>query len=95
LCQGSVAIVNGAVVSKAGSANGPRQRPAPGTFGDAGYNSLRGPRYFETDIAILKNISLTERYRMQFRMDVANLFNKPNYDLPSACVDCQGAGIRT
>jgi hypothetical protein len=67
---------------------GPWQEPAVGTFGDAGRNSLRGPTYFETNAAILKDIPFTERYLLQFRADFLNVFNRVNLGLPSGCVDC-------
>jgi Carboxypeptidase regulatory-like domain len=67
---------------------GPWQEPAVGTFGDAGRNSLRGPTYSDTDVAILKDIPITERYLLQFRTDFLNLFNRVNLGLPSGCVDC-------
>jgi hypothetical protein len=67
---------------------GPWQEPAVGTFGDAGRNSLRGPTYYDTNITILKDIPITERYLLQFRTDFANVFNRVNLGLPSGCVDC-------
>jgi hypothetical protein len=72
---------------------GPWQRPAFGTFGSAGRNSLRGPGFFQADVSIAKNISLTESSSIQFRTDIFNLFNKVNLDNPIPCVDCPGGGI--
>jgi outer membrane receptor protein involved in Fe transport len=71
---------------------GPWQRPAFGTFGSAGRNSLRGPGFFQADISIAKNISLRESSSIQFRTDIFNLFNKVNLDNPIPCVDCPGGG---
>jgi Carboxypeptidase regulatory-like domain/TonB dependent receptor len=76
-----------------GTAVGPWQRPAPGTFGDAGRNSLRGPSFFNTNLALLKNVGLTEGTSLQFRVDVMNLFNNVNLGFPAQCVDCGPAGI--
>ena len=67
---------------------GPWQRPGIGTFGTAGYNSLRGPAYYDTDAAIIKDIPISERYLVQFRTDFLNLFNQVNLGNPSGCVDC-------
>jgi hypothetical protein len=73
---------------------GPWQEPAPGTFGNAGRNSLRGPGFFESDIALAKDIAFTERVSLRFRADVFNAFNKVNLGNPGGpagvCVDCQG-----
>jgi hypothetical protein len=71
---------------------GPWQEPAVGTFGNAGRNSLRGPTYYETNAAILKDIPITERYLLQFRTDFLNVFNRVNLGLPSGCVDCSANG---
>jgi hypothetical protein len=93
LTIGAVAINNGAISYTPGETSGPWQRPAPGTFGNAGYNSLRGPGFFDTDVAVLKTFSLTESSTLQFRTDIANVFNRVNLGLPSGCVDCGLAAI--
>src|SRR5580704_6035200 len=67
---------------------GPWQRPGIGTFGTAGYNSLRGPPYYDTDVAIIKEIAVSESYLVQFRTDFLNVFNQVNLGNPSGCVDC-------
>jgi hypothetical protein len=74
--------------SSPGPACGPWQRPARGTFGTASRNSLRGPDFFESELAVLKNVALTERFVLQFRFEATNLFNRVNLGLPNACVDC-------
>jgi hypothetical protein len=74
-----------------GDTIGPWQRPAFGTFGSAGRNSLRGPGFFQADVSVAKNISLKESSSIQFRTDIFNLFNKVNLDLPIPCVDCPGS----
>ena len=51
--------------------------PACGTFGNAGLFSLRGPRAFFADATAMKNFTITERVKAQFRMDIFNLFNHP------------------
>lgn len=74
--------------SAPGGTIGPWQRPAVGSFGSAGFDSLRGPAYFDTDLALEKDIPLTERQSLQFRAEFVNVFNKVNLGLPSGCVDC-------
>jgi hypothetical protein len=77
-----------------GDTIGPWQRPAPGTFGHAARNSLRGPGFFQADLSVAKNLSLKEGISIQFRTDIFNLFNKVNLDNPIfPCVDCQAGGI--
>jgi hypothetical protein len=53
-----------------------------------GPDSLRGPAFFDTDAALLKNLVLTERFALQFHAVVTNVFNWVNLGLPNACVDC-------
>src|SRR5208283_5202 len=47
-----------------GETIGPWQRPGAGQIGDAGRNSLRGPGFFQSDLAVAKNILITERVVM-------------------------------
>jgi outer membrane receptor protein involved in Fe transport len=75
-----------------GDTIGPWQRPAVGTFGSAGRNSLRGPGFFQSDLSIAKSTPLRESVSLQFRADIFNLFNKVNLDNPVSCVDCQIGG---
>ena len=70
-------------------------RPCAGTLGNAGTDSLYGPRSFTTDASIMKNFSLTERFALQFRMDAFNLFNHRvlnfNQNAGNTCVDCMSS----
>jgi hypothetical protein len=52
---------------------------AIGTFGNSGKNNLRGPRMFDTDLAIEKNTKIGERYTVQFRAEFYNAFNNVNF----------------
>jgi hypothetical protein len=53
-----------------------------GTFGTSGKNNLPGPGLFDTDLAILKNTKISERYTLQFRAELYNAFNNVNFGLP-------------
>jgi hypothetical protein len=80
----------------AGAAIGPWQRPGCGQLGNAGRNSLRGPQFFQSDIALMKEIPITERVNLRFRADAFNIINKVNLGLPNTQVDAaQGAGAIT
>jgi hypothetical protein len=57
---------------------------ATGTFGNSGRNIIRGPRFFNTDIGLLKNNRITERATLQFRAEFFNIFNNVNFNLPTA-----------
>ena len=57
-----------------------------GTFGNTGRNSLRGPNFFNTDVALLKDTKLTEQFRLQFRAEFFNIFNHENFGPPNVNV---------
>jgi hypothetical protein len=72
--------------------------PGLNQIGNAGYDSLWGPRYFGADAAISKSFTLTERTKLTFRMDAYNVFNHPilgfnnNQGGTGTCIDCSGNG---
>jgi hypothetical protein len=57
----------------------------PGTChpGSAGRDSLSAPKFVNTDFSIVKNTKLTERLNLQFRTEVFDLFNHPNFGDPT------------
>lgn len=56
---------------------------APGTFGNSGKNVLNGPGTNSWDMAMMKNFKpVGERYNLQFRWEMFNAFNHPNFGLP-------------
>jgi hypothetical protein len=57
---------------------------APGTLGDLGRDTVRGPGFFDTDLAVLKATRLRENLNLQFRAEFFNIFNHTNYGLPLA-----------
>jgi hypothetical protein len=59
--------------------------PAVYTYGDAGRNILRADRYTNFDAGLYRNFALTpfgESARLQFRAELYNLLNHPNFGLP-------------
>jgi outer membrane receptor protein involved in Fe transport len=55
---------------------------AYGTVGNMGRNALVGPGYVETDLGVMKETRITERINLQFRAELFNLFNHPNFNFP-------------
>jgi hypothetical protein len=70
---------------------------ATNEFGNLGRNAVTGPSFFNTDISITKVMTLAGRYRMQFRADVFDVFNHPNFGPPGNIVGTPTFGkiIRT
>jgi hypothetical protein len=55
---------------------------AIGTYGNSGKNTLRGPRYFDTDLALLKDTAIRDGLSAQFRAEFYNAFNNVNFGMP-------------
>ena len=51
--------------------------PAPGTFGNLGRNTERGPRFVQLDMSLLKRTTLHGNQKLEFRIEVFNILNKP------------------
>jgi hypothetical protein len=51
-------------------------------FGNAGFNSLRGPHLYNLDLGLFRNFAFSERVQLQFRAEAFNLTNTPHFDLP-------------
>jgi hypothetical protein len=66
--------------------------PAAGTWGDAPRNLLRAPGAWQIDLGVSKRLLFTERLQLQFRTDIFNIFNHPQYGSPSADVSGKGFG---
>jgi outer membrane receptor protein involved in Fe transport len=54
-----------------------------GYFGDLGRDQIYGPGFWNYDFSVTKNFQLHERFVLQFRAEFFNIFNHPNFALPS------------
>jgi len=88
---------SGVALDAAGKSSGSWAQPAVDTFGNVGRNTLRGPRFFDTDLALFKNFTITERAKAQFQFQFYNIFNHVNLANPDGCVDCidSNTGLNT
>jgi hypothetical protein len=59
---------------------------ALGTFGTSPRNVLRGPRYSNLDLGIMKRFEIREHIATQFRLEMFNALNHPNFNNPFATV---------
>ena len=62
-----------------------------GRFGNAGIGVLRGRGLANFDLAVSKYFPIKERLRAQFRMNMANAFNHPNFALPASNISAPGS----
>ncbi len=58
--------------------------PAPPTChpGNLSRNAVTGPNFVNTDFSVIKNTKLTERFNLQFRGEMFDIFNHPNFGNP-------------
>ena len=56
---------------------------ALGTTGDSTRNFMVGPAFIDTDLAVMKNFPISERYgKLQLRAEFFNAFNRVNFGVP-------------
>jgi hypothetical protein len=55
-----------------------------GHFGNFGRNVLTGPSAYNWDFSLFKNFSVTERQQVQFRAEMFNIFNTPQFSNPGS-----------
>ena len=70
----------------------PSEFVAVNGFGNLGRNVVIGPSFHNTDLAIIRNVTLGRRYRLQVRADIFDLFNHPNFGPPGNVVGTPGFG---
>jgi len=68
---------------------GPYTRPAVGTWGNLGRNSLWGPGLVSVDSSLTKSFNLKYGVKFQLLVQAFNVFNHVNYGNPNSCIDCQ------
>jgi hypothetical protein len=52
-------------------------------FGDLGRNALRGPQFIWSDFYLTKHFKISERTKLRIEGQFFNVFNHPNFALPS------------
>ena len=61
--------------------------PAQFTFGSAPRNVLRGPKFVNTDLSLMKNVVVGGGATFQIRVEMFNIFNTVNWGNPNATLD--------
>ena len=57
--------------------------PATCQFGDSGRNSVRGPHFTYSEAYVTRKVPITENVTLRFDTQFFNIFNHPNFALPS------------
>jgi hypothetical protein len=62
--------------------------PAPtGSYGNLGYNNIKGPGVFNLDVAVSRTFPIWEKRTLQFRAEAFNLPNHVNFNTPVAALN--------
>ncbi len=64
-------------------------------FGSAGQGILEGPGFKNVDYSLIKNIQIKEDLRLQFRAEIFNIFNTPQFGTPNASLNAATAFLPT
>jgi hypothetical protein len=65
------------------------------TDGSIGRNTFRAGSIWTTDLAVAKIVSLSERVKMTFRMEIFNVFNRANFGIPVRFLESPAFGQAT
>jgi hypothetical protein len=66
--------------------------PGQQAFGNAGVGIMRGPGLANFDFTLAKNFQITDQRYVQFRTELFNAFNHPNFGPPNIARDSSGFG---
>jgi len=61
-------------------------------YGNAGRNICRGPNFRNLDFSVLKDTRINERVKVQFRAELFNITNHPNFGPPTNTPNPNGQG---
>jgi hypothetical protein len=66
-----------------------------GTFGNAGRDSILGPRYFDIDTAVSRFLQIREGQRLEARFEAFNVANNVSFDNPAGAINNSKFGLIT
>ena len=64
-------------------------------FGTSGRNIIDGPGLISLNVSLIKRIRVRERGTMQFRAEMFNALNHPNFNLPNKTINAPDGGVIT
>jgi hypothetical protein len=66
-----------------------------GHLGDEGRNSFYGPHYTNADISFIKDMAVSERFKVQLRSEFFNILNHPEFQQPNRGLGTSTLGYST
>ena len=94
-------VVNGMALINPGSVNSNLynyidkaawSKAPTGTVGNSGIGMFRGPGQFDVDFSIFKSFPIRERKKVEFRTEIFNILNHPNFSNPNTSLDSASFG---
>jgi hypothetical protein len=67
--------------------------PAQFTYGNAGRDILTAPGEADWDFSLIRDFRLTESKKLEFRAEMFNVLNQPNFALPDGNISDQNFGV--
>ena len=61
--------------------------------GSLGRNAITGPNFINTDFSVTKDTKITERLNLQFRAEMFDIFNHPNFGNPVLTATSKSFGV--
>ena len=68
------------------------QNSSPGAVGNVGRNTITGPNVLGFDVNAIKRVRITEGKEFEFRLDVVNVLNHPNFSNPTTNINSTSFG---
>jgi len=66
--------------------------PSTNAFGNFGYDNLRGPGYFDVDVALSRKFIIREHQNLEIRGEAFNIQNRVNFLNPTAAMNSSNFG---
>jgi hypothetical protein len=63
------------------------------TWGNAPRNFMQGDGFFNLDLSVFRNFTITEKTSLQFRFEAFNITNTPTWGLPDTNIQSGSAGV--
>jgi hypothetical protein len=67
--------------------------PGPGEVGSLGIRTIEGPNRFQLDMNLNKRINVDESRQLEFRVDVTNVLNTPQFNNPNTDINSSSFGL--
>jgi len=99
LAAGGLPWVNPAAFCTPGgmiNVNGQQLANCPGPTdpaGDIARNAFYGPGFSDVDLSVVKNVPITERFKLQLRAEMFNIFNRKNFATGAGAVSATSCKV--